>query len=367
MTAWYSISVTVAPEAAESIEYAFNSLDALGTEINHLQKKNTENITVVGYFNEPPNEERVQDELHYALRTYGLTESAVLQLERNTIAETDWLAEWKKHWRPTEIGRFVIAPPWSEVNGEDKIVIRIEPNMAFGTGTHETTQLCLQAIDALYTPGDSFLDVGTGTGILAIAAAKLNLKSQISNLGTPRSDLKSQSSGLKSQISNLKSQTSDLGSQGSDLKSQISDLKSQTSDLGSQGSDLKSQRSDLKSQSSGLKSQISNLKLNGFDTDIDSITIARENADLNGVRIDFHIGSISDDTPAADFVCANLTLDVIQPILPLLIEKTGKTLVLSGILAEQKDEIVESLSKLGASDADIAQMGEWTCLVIDNG
>jgi ribosomal protein L11 methyltransferase len=318
MTAWYSISVTVAPEAAESIEYAFNSLDALGTEINHLQKKNVENITVIGYFNEMPDDERVQDELHYALRTYGLTESAVLQLERNTVAETDWLAEWKKHWRPTQIGRFVIAPPWIEVEGEDKVVIRIEPNMAFGTGTHETTQLCLQAIDAHYTPGDSFLDVGTGTGILAIAAAKLNLRSQIS-------DLKPQRSDLRSQISHLKS------------------------------------------QSSGLRSQISDLKLNGFDTDIDSIMIARENADLNGVRIDFHIGSISDETSKADFVCANLTLDVIKPILPLLIEKAGKTLVLSGILAEQEDEVVESLRELGVSNADIAKAGEWICLVIDNG
>lgn len=289
MTAWYSISVTVAPEAAESIEHAFNSLDALGTEINHLQKKNIENITVVGYFNEMPDDERVKDELHYALRTYGLTESAVLQLDRNTVAETDWLAEWKKHWRPTGIGRFVIAPPWIEVDDRDKIVIRIEPNMAFGTGTHETTQLCLQAIDTHYTPGDSFLDVGTGTGILAIAAAKLN----------PRS-------------------------------------------------------------------QISNLKLNGVDTDIDSIAIARENAELNGVTIEFSTGSISDDTPAADIVCANLTLDVINPILPLLIEKARKTLVLSGILAEQKDEIVESLSVHAVSDPDISQAGEWICLAIDN-
>ena len=359
MTAWYSISVTVAPEAAESIEYAFNSLDALGTEINHLQKKNIENITVVGYFNELPDEERVQDELHYALRTYGLTEASVLQLERNTVAETDWLAEWKKHWRPTEVGRFVIAPPWSEVTVDDKIVIRIEPNMAFGTGTHETTQLCLRAIDTHYKPGDSFLDVGTGTGILAIAAAKLNLKSEISNLKSENRDLKSQNPDLKSQISNLKSE-------GSDLRSHISDLKSQGSDLKSQISNLRSEGSDLKYQGSGLNSQISNLKLNGFDTDIDSITIARENADLNGVTIDFHNGSISVDTPTADFVCANLTLDVIKPILPLLIEKTGKTLVLSGILAEQKDEIVKSLRELGVTDPAISQSGEWICLVIDN-
>ena len=89
------------------------------------------------------------------------------------MENADWLAEWKKHWKPTEIGRFIIAPPWADVGETDKIVIRIEPNMAFGTGTHETTQLCLQAISDNYQPGQTFLDVGTGTGILAIAAAKI--------------------------------------------------------------------------------------------------------------------------------------------------------------------------------------------------
>lgn len=178
---WYSISVTVAPESAEAVEYAFNSLDALGTEINHLQKKNSETVTVVGYFNELPDDERFQDELHYALRVYGFTEEAVLRVERSEIADADWLLEWKKHWKPSDVGAFVIAPPWSDVEASDKIVIRIEPNMAFGTGTHETTQLCLQAIEKYYEPADSFLDVGTGTGILAIAAARLYLKSQISH------------------------------------------------------------------------------------------------------------------------------------------------------------------------------------------
>lgn len=291
MTTWYSISVTVAPEAVEAIEHAFNSLDALGTEINHLRKKNLESVTVLGYFNDLPDEERVQDELHYALRAYGFEDSAVTQLERNTVEETDWLAEWKKHWRPSDVGGFVIAPPWSDVDASDKIVIRIEPNMAFGTGTHETTQLCLRAIEKNYTPGDTFLDVGTGTGILAIAAAKLNLRSEISNL-----------------------------------------------------------------------------KLLGVDTDVDSISIARDNAALNGVgdSIDFLIGSLSSDTPVHDFVCANLTLDVILPILPLLIEKARRKLVLSGILVEQKGEIVAALGQAGIPDPKIDEAGEWISVTVES-
>jgi len=312
---WYSISVTVAPEATEAIEYAFNSLDALGTEINHLRKKNAESVVVVGYFNDLPDEERVQDELHYALGVYGFTDESALSVERNRIEDTDWLAEWKKHWKPTTVGGFVIAPPWSDVDEPDKILIRIEPNMAFGTGTHETTQLCLKAIEKYYAPGDSFLDVGTGTGILAIAAARLNLRFEISNLK--------------------------VGSQTSDFV------------LGSEGKDL--------------KSEISNLKLIACDTDVDSVAIAKANAELNhvGREIDFTVGSIGADTPEFDFVCANLTLDVILPILPLLGEKSRKTLVLSGILVEQKAEIVDALAIAGIADSEIKEAGEWISCVVN--
>jgi ribosomal protein L11 methyltransferase len=65
------------------------------------------------------------------------------------------------------VGKFIVAPPWSDVDS-DKILIRIEPNMAFGTGTHGTTQLCLKSDRRTLFTGMSFLDVGTGTGILAI-------------------------------------------------------------------------------------------------------------------------------------------------------------------------------------------------------
>ena len=314
---WYSISVTVAPEAAEAIEYAFNSLEALGTEINHLRKKNAESVTVIGYFNDLPDEERFQDELHYALRVYGFTEEAAMQVERSKIEDTDWLAEWKKHWKPSNVGVFVIAPPWSEVEPTDKMVIRIEPNMAFGTGTHETTQLCLRAIEKYYKPGDSFLDVGTGTGILAIAAAKLNLRSQMSNLK----------------------------------------LDSETSNL------------EPAPEASNFKFQISNLKLFACDTDVDSITIAKENAQLNDVTgmVDFVVGSISGETPDFDFVCANLTLDVIEPLLPLLLKKRGKTLLMSGILGDQKTQIVNALSKYGIVNSEIIEAGEWISVVCQKG
>ncbi|HKP68710.1 MAG TPA: 50S ribosomal protein L11 methyltransferase [Pyrinomonadaceae bacterium] len=314
---WYSISVTVAPEASEAVESAFNALESLGTEINHLRKKNAESVTVVGYFNDLPDEETVGDELQYALRSYGFTNETILQIERQTVEDADWLAEWKKHWKPTETAGFVIAPPWFDVTDDSKIVIRIEPNMAFGTGTHETTRLCLTAIEEHYVPGDSFLDVGTGTGILAIAAAKKNSNFEISNLKGEPGDLPA----------NLKSETSDPT----------------------------------------FKSQISNLKLFGCDTDVDSVIIARENAVLNevGGSIEFAVGSIDGDTPPFDFVCANLTLDVIGPLLHLLLAKASKTLVMSGILVEQEGEIVSALREAGISSFQIARDGDWISVVVN--
>lgn len=143
----------------------------MGTEVDHDLD---ELFQVTAYFESMPDRERVRAELTEALRIYSLPSQSVRQMNVREVADEDWLGEWKKSWQPVEVGeRFIIAPPWSEIRDAlDRIVIRIEPGMAFGTGTHETTRLCLMAIEKHFD-GGSFLDVGTGTGILAIAAARL--------------------------------------------------------------------------------------------------------------------------------------------------------------------------------------------------
>ena len=280
---WFACEISVASEASEAVEFGLDEGGARGTEINHLGKKNTENITVIGYFDESPDDAKLCDNLNEALRIYGFAPEAIREIAVSRVADADWLAEWKKHWKPTETAKFIVAPPWENVAHSDKIVVRIEPNMAFGTGTHETTKLCLKAVEEHFQSGMSFLDVGTGTGILAIAAAKLD------------------------------------------------------------------------AEYDAAKTEYA-----GYDTDENSIVIAVENAELNDIAgINFIADAISDATAPADFVCANILPDVIIPILPLLLDKSKKVLVLSGILAEQQPRMVEELHRLNITNAVVETDGEW--------
>lgn len=296
---WFALTITADARAAEAVEFALNEMDALGTEIDNLGKTPApKKLEIVGYFNEELEIDFTEYQINEALRIYDFDRSAVENYEWRAVENRDWLAEWKKSWRPTVTDRFIIAPVWETVEPSEKIVIRIEPSMAFGTGTHETTRLCLRAIEELYA-GESFLDVGTGTGILAIAAAK-----------------------LKSEVLNLKSEEEESNHQTSDFLA--------------------------------------------CDTDEDSVKIARENAEINETGgIDFYVGSITDETAPFDFVCANLTADVIVPILPLLIEKSNKILVLSGILKEQESLIAAELSKLNVKDFQVRTDGEWISILMD--
>ena len=171
-TSWYALDLAIERDASEAISYALMEAGARGTELHDTDNQLD---LATGYFDSLPDRELVRVQLAEALRIYDLPSSAVRNMTLREVADEDWLGEWKKKWQPVAVGqRFLIAPPWSEIkDAQGRIVIRIEPGMAFGTGTHETTRLCLSAVER-YFRGGSFLDVGTGTGILAIAAAKLS-------------------------------------------------------------------------------------------------------------------------------------------------------------------------------------------------
>ena len=280
---WYALDVIFEGAAREAVEYGLMEAGALGTE-GSVAPDAGGRLRATAYFDSPPGREEVRASLSEALRVYSLPSSAVRDVGLREVEPRDWLGEWKKNWRPVEVGaRFLIAPPWSEVeNTSGRIVVRVEPGMAFGTGTHETTRLCLAAVEKHFA-GGSFLDVGTGTGILAIAAAKLRAGARVE----------------------------------------------------------------------------------ACDTDAEAVEIARENARLNGVgeRIAFGVGTVTGETASADFVCANLTADVIVPLLPALVGAACGRLVLSGILAEQCDGVVAALRQVGVHDREIERAGEWVAII----
>ncbi|HUL43197.1 MAG TPA: 50S ribosomal protein L11 methyltransferase [Bacteroidota bacterium] len=103
------------------------------------------------------------------------TSSDYSRITCREIPEENWNAQWEKTIQPVTVGkRFIITPSWHPVpDDHDRIVIQIDPKMSFGTGYHETTRLVLQLLEHMNLKGKSVLDVGTGTGILAIASAKL--------------------------------------------------------------------------------------------------------------------------------------------------------------------------------------------------
>ncbi|MED4635077.1 50S ribosomal protein L11 methyltransferase [Peribacillus frigoritolerans] len=95
------------------------------------------------------------------------------------VNEEEWATAWKKYYNPVKISeRFTIVPTWEDYTpvSSDELIIELDPGMAFGTGTHPTTVMCIQALERTVTPGDIVVDVGTGSGVLSIAAALLDAK-----------------------------------------------------------------------------------------------------------------------------------------------------------------------------------------------
>ena len=93
------------------------------------------------------------------------------------MREEDWAETWKKYYHPISVGKLTVVPAWEEYTPKgDERIIRMDPGMAFGTGTHETTRLVMSLLSDEVTGGERVLDVGTGSGILALSAAKLGAK-----------------------------------------------------------------------------------------------------------------------------------------------------------------------------------------------
>lgn len=196
---WIEVSVQTTHEGVEAVADILTSAGAQGVAIEDPQlindlrnsgtwelcdipeQMNTEVVTVSAYY---------ADDENLKARLDGIEEQLKLVEERigrfrfgNTrfrkVSEQDWANEWKQYFHVTHVGdSLVIKPSWEEYEAKaGEHVIKIDPGMAFGTGTHHTTNMCMARLEKVLKPGDEVFDVGTGSGILAIAAALLGAKS----------------------------------------------------------------------------------------------------------------------------------------------------------------------------------------------
>ncbi len=125
------------------------------------------------YVSECDDKEEIMQILHEKMKNTNLP----YVIKDEQIKQEDWENSWKAYYKPIEIGeRLAIVPCWQEFETQ-RIKVNIDPGMAFGTGTHESTSLCLLQLDKLIKGGERVLDIGTGSGILAISAVKLGAKS----------------------------------------------------------------------------------------------------------------------------------------------------------------------------------------------
>lgn len=196
---WIEVNVQVTHEAVEVVA---DILTAAGTSgvaiedpqlINNLrnsgtwelcdipEQENTEIVTVSAYY---ADDEKLQDRLKQIESELAAVEERIGSfrfgnIRFRSLSEKDWANEWKQYFHVTHVGEsLVIKPSWEEYNPkEGEHVIKIDPGMAFGTGTHHTTNMCMARLEKVLPANAEVFDVGTGSGILAIAATLLGAKS----------------------------------------------------------------------------------------------------------------------------------------------------------------------------------------------
>jgi len=172
---WLEIVVPVGAEAVEAVSEILTRVGHQGIAVDlPLEPGGGTDHTVKAYVlmdgEVVAKVNDVRDALGH-LQAFGL--GPIGELASREVAEDDWLESWKAQFTPLRIGRFLVRPTWSEPQSTEGVVqLVLDPGMAFGTGLHPTTQQALEAVSTLTLGSKSVLDVGTGSGILAIAAAK---------------------------------------------------------------------------------------------------------------------------------------------------------------------------------------------------
>ncbi len=211
-----------------------------------------------------------------------------LETVRRIVDGDDWIEVWRKHYKPMKIGSVVVCPEWIEYEKKDgDIVVKIDSNMAFGTGEHETTSMCIEFLSKYIKPELSVIDVGTGSGILGISAVLLGAKRSIMT-----------------------------------------------------------------------------------DIDLVAVDTAKHNAILNNVESNCLItldDLLSGQDAVGDIVVANITADILCVLASTIQKhvKLGTKLILSGILKEKAEMVINTYLPIGYKIINSANKGEWVALVLE--
>lgn len=200
---WREVRVITKSEALEPVSGIFYGLDCKGVaiedpndildreqgpltwdfaDLNILEYKGNAAV-VKGYFAQEDNIEEIVKYIEgklQELREMGI-DLGEGKVQEQEIYEQDWANNWKKYYKPTKISeKVVVKPTWEEYEKKDgELIIELDPGMAFGTGTHETTRMCIKALEENLTAESTVFDIGTGSGILAIGAKILGAKDVI--------------------------------------------------------------------------------------------------------------------------------------------------------------------------------------------
>ncbi|MBU9705721.1 50S ribosomal protein L11 methyltransferase [Paenibacillus polymyxa] len=197
---WNEITIHTSEEAIEMISNFLHEAGAGGVSIEESGSLNKPRDTsygqwydrplndipegqaiIKGYFAEEIDMDSVRAQIEprvEQLRTFDIDPGEV-RYELKTVNEDDWANAWKQYFKPLRVSdHLTIKPTWEEYEpaSEDEKIIELDPGMAFGTGTHPTTSLCLRTLESVIQGGEEVIDVGTGSGILAIGAIKLGAK-----------------------------------------------------------------------------------------------------------------------------------------------------------------------------------------------
>lgn len=172
---WQAVQITTQPEAIEAVSDILLRAGAEGVQI-----EDTAEVQVIAYFADDEQFPKVLAAIRADLDelTHFGIQAAPATMTVNGIAQSDWENNWKQYYHAQRITRHLtVVPSWEpfEPQQADEKPIVMDPKLAFGTGTHETTQLMMQALETVVRGGESMIDVGTGSGVLAVAARQLGV------------------------------------------------------------------------------------------------------------------------------------------------------------------------------------------------